>query len=83
MVEYCLLFQLSTLQAQLVIDKHTEPLIACRRLELQKEAVELTSILRQHQDVSQSLVSVCQRYASRRHFRLSARIKQIIFGNIR
>lgn len=46
---------------QLIIDRHTESTIRTRRQAVQKEAAELTSYIKQNQDVTQSLVNMCQR----------------------
>ena len=55
-------FQLNTLKDQIVIDRHTEGAVKGRRADLQKEASELTTYLKQNQDVTQTLMNVCQRY---------------------
>ena len=56
-----LLLQLSTLKDSVIFDRYTEGNIKSRRLALQKEATELTSYLKQNQDITQTLMNVCQR----------------------
>ncbi|CAE1329460.1 unnamed protein product [Acanthosepion pharaonis] len=46
---------------QLILDRHTESTIRTRRQAVQKEAAELTSYIKQNQDVTQTLVNMCQR----------------------
>lgn len=54
------LFQ-EALRNRLVLDRHTEVAIKERRSAIQKEAAELTSYIKQNQDVTQTLVNICQR----------------------
>ena len=51
-----------------MIDRHTENNIKGRRSDLQKEASELTTYLKQNQDVTQTLMNICQRYDNMFHF---------------
>jgi len=53
--------QLATLREQIVYERHTEGELKAKKSGLQKEAAELTTYLKQNQDVSQTLVNVCQR----------------------
>ncbi|XP_048241790.1 uncharacterized protein LOC124114609 isoform X1 [Haliotis rufescens] len=46
---------------QLIIDGYTEPIMNHKRKELQREAVELASFIKRSQDVTTSLISICQR----------------------
>lgn len=48
-------------QNQLIIDKSTESALLEKRALLQREAAELTSYIAQNQDISHSLVNICQR----------------------
>ena len=48
-------------QNQLIIDKSTESALLEKRALLQREAAELTSYITQNQDISHSLVNICQR----------------------
>ena len=52
--------QLATLGNEITVDRHTETNLEERRDALQKEAVELSSYLKQNQDIMQTLISVCQ-----------------------
>jgi len=45
----------------LINDRSTEIVLRDRRASLQKEALELTSYIKQNQDVTHSLVNLCQR----------------------
>ncbi|KAK3103226.1 hypothetical protein FSP39_017569 [Pinctada imbricata] len=45
----------------LIIDKHTEPSLQERRHRLQRDAAEMTSYIKQNQDVIHSLMNICQR----------------------
>ncbi|XP_064599795.1 uncharacterized protein LOC135466306 isoform X1 [Liolophura sinensis] len=49
------------LRNRLVLDRHTEVAIKERRSAIQREAAELTSYIKQNQDVTQTLVNICQR----------------------
>ncbi|CAG2257100.1 unnamed protein product [Mytilus edulis] len=48
-------------QNQLIIDKSTDMALVEKRALLQREAAELTSYITQNQDISHSLVNICQR----------------------
>ncbi|XP_052824145.1 uncharacterized protein LOC106875793 isoform X2 [Octopus bimaculoides] len=54
------LMELESVRDQLIIDRHTESTIRSRRQAVQKEASELTSYIKQNQDVTQTLVNMCQ-----------------------
>jgi hypothetical protein len=54
-------FQVGTHKEQIVIDPFTEATMANKQRELQKEAVELTSYVKKNQDITQTLMNVCQR----------------------
>lgn len=54
-------FQIGTLKDQIVSDRFTETTLREKRADLQKEAAELTSILKQNQDITHTLTNVCQR----------------------
>ena len=56
--------QVTALKEQIVLDRNTDSFIKSKKLALQKEACELTTYLKQNQDVKQSLVNVCQRSVS-------------------
>ncbi|KAL4225361.1 hypothetical protein ACF0H5_016050 [Mactra antiquata] len=45
----------------LIVDRITEIVLRERRAALQKEALELTSYIKQNQDINHSLVNMCQR----------------------
>ena len=45
----------------MIFDRHTEVCVKAKRMDLQREASELTSYLKQNQDVTQTLMNVCQR----------------------
>ncbi|GAB1602386.1 uncharacterized protein LOC115211754, partial [Argonauta hians] len=55
------LMELESVKDQLIIDRHTESTIRSRRQAVQKEASELSSYIKQNQDVTQTLVNMCQR----------------------
>ncbi|XP_052824152.1 uncharacterized protein LOC106875793 isoform X9 [Octopus bimaculoides] len=59
------LMELESVRDQLIIDRHTESTIRSRRQAVQKEASELTSYIKQNQDVTQTLVNMCQSVSSR------------------
>ncbi|XP_052225847.1 uncharacterized protein LOC127841228 [Dreissena polymorpha] len=50
-----------SLMNHLIIDRVTEGALLDKRSGLQKEALELTSYIKQNQDVTQALVNMCQR----------------------
>lgn len=56
-----ILLQLAALQNRIVFDRVTEPTITTKRAQLQKEAAELTSFVHQNQDITHTLMNVCQR----------------------
>ncbi|XP_064635720.1 uncharacterized protein LOC135492918 isoform X3 [Lineus longissimus] len=49
------------LKNEIIDDRLTEIMLKAKRQELQKEAAELTSYIKQNQDVTQTLMSICQR----------------------
>ncbi|KAK2141775.1 hypothetical protein LSH36_1043g00005 [Paralvinella palmiformis] len=53
--------QVGVHKQQVVIDRFTETNVANKRQQLQKEAMELTSYIKQNQDVTHTLMNVCQR----------------------
>ncbi|XP_074660602.1 uncharacterized protein LOC141913058 [Tubulanus polymorphus] len=48
-------------KSSIIVDRLTENNLKSRRSELQKEAAELTSYIKQNQDVTQTLMNICQR----------------------
>ena len=54
----------------IILDRVTEIVLHDRRAALQKEALELTSYIKQNQDVTHTLVNICQRYV-RNQFKIN------------
>ena len=51
------------LKNEIINDRLTEISLKQKRQDLQKEAAELTSYIKQNQDVTQTLINICQRWA--------------------
>ena len=58
----------------LILDRVTEIVLHDRRAALQKEALELTSYIKQNQDVTHTLVNICQRYVRSVSLRIHAHV---------